>query len=140
MEAGLALQLPLGRLADAVSDLADLALAYAMKGDLDRAADQVERILALDRACTNTAIFPPFPPWVAARVLQARSDSRARLVLAWAAQVTQTFSASIDVPELRATFLALPFIADIRAATMRDVWPPFAPPSRAVPHAGGTPG
>jgi tetratricopeptide (TPR) repeat protein len=138
MEEGLAQQLPLGRLPDAVSDLADVALAYAMNGDLARAAEHVERILTIDRGWTNAAIFPPFPPWVAARVLHARGDKRAQPVLAWAAELTRDFSASIDVDELRASFLALPFVADVRAAVSGGVWPPFtsAPPRRR--HARGT--
>jgi DNA-binding SARP family transcriptional activator len=126
MEEGLAQQLPLGRLADAVSDLADVALAYAMNGDLARACEHVERILSIDRAWTNAAIFPPFPPWVAARVLHARGDARAGPILAWAAKLTRDFSASIDVPELAASFLALPLVTDIRSAVAHDVWPPFA--------------
>jgi predicted ATPase/DNA-binding SARP family transcriptional activator len=126
MEAGLAQQLPLGRLPDAVSDLADVALAHAMNGDLARAAEHVERILTIDRAWTNAAIFPPFPPWVAARVLRARGDGRAGPILGWAAELTRDFSNSIDVAELQASFLALPFVADIRAAAGADVWPAIA--------------
>jgi DNA-binding SARP family transcriptional activator len=138
MEEGLAQQLPLGRLPDAVSDLADVALGYAMNGDLARAAEHVERILTIDRSWTNAAIFPPFPPWVAARVLHARADKRAKPILTWAAELTRDFSASIDVDELQASFLALPFVADIRAAANADAWPPFATPPPRRRHARRT--
>ena len=138
MEAGLKQQLALSRLPDAVSDLADLALAHALNGDLRRASEHVEGILRIDRSWTKAAIFPPFPPWVAARVLHARGDDRARTALAWAVQLTNEFSASIDLPDLRATFLAMPFVRDIRAAAARDCWPAFAPATAAARHAGGT--
>jgi tetratricopeptide (TPR) repeat protein len=139
MEEGIALQLPLGRLPDIVSDLADAALGHAIHGDLDRAAEHVERILLIDRTWTNAAIFPPFPPWVAARVLHARGDARALPILAWAARLTRDYSASIDVPELAESFLALPFVADIAAAAAHDVWPPFTIPAGRRRHARRTP-
>jgi len=138
MEEALIQQLPLGRLPDAVSDLADLALAHAMNGDLARAAEHVERILSIDRAWTNAAIFPPFPPWVAARVLHARGDKRDRPTLLWAAELSRTFAASIDVAELQASFLALPFVADIRRAVTAGVWPPFATAGPRRRHARRT--
>jgi hypothetical protein len=125
MEEGLKLQLTLGRLPDAVSDLADLALAHAMTGDLTRAAAHIETILSIDRGWTDAAIFPPFPPWIAARVLHATGDGRTAATLAWAAALTREFSASIDVPELAASFLALPFVAELRVAAARDQWPAF---------------
>jgi tetratricopeptide (TPR) repeat protein len=123
MEEGLELQLSLGRLPDAVSDLADIALAHAMTGDLERASAHVETILGIDRTWTNAAIFPPFPPWIAARILHARSDERTASTLAWAGTLTRDFSSSIDVPELAASFLTLPFVAEIRAAATRGEWP-----------------
>jgi DNA-binding SARP family transcriptional activator/tetratricopeptide (TPR) repeat protein len=140
MEEGLAQQLQLGRLPDAVSDLADVALAHAMRGDLDRSGEHVERILLIDRAWTNAAIFPPFPPWVAARILHARGDKRAQPILAWAAQLARDFSASIDVPELAASFLALPFVADIGAAAAHDLWPALEIATARRRHASGTAG
>jgi tetratricopeptide (TPR) repeat protein len=125
MEEGLQFQLKLGRLPDAVSDLADIALAHAMTGDLERASAHIETILGIDRTWTNAAIFPPFPPWIAARILHARGDRRTAATLAWAVALTREFSASIDVPDLAASFLALPFVAEIRAAATSDVWPTF---------------
>ena len=85
--------------------LADVALAHAMTGDFERAAKHVETILSIDRSWTNAAIFPPFSPWIAARILHAKDDERTAATLAWAVTLTREFSASIDVPELAASFL-----------------------------------
>ncbi len=136
MEEGLQVQLSLGRLPDAVSDLADIALAHAMTGDLERAASHIETILGIDRTWTNAAIFPPFPPWIAARIMHARGDERTGATLAWADALVRDVAASIDVADLEASFLALPFVAEIRAATSRDEWPAFESASRR--HVRGT--
>lgn len=123
MTEGLSLQLTLGRLPDAVSDLSDAALAHAMLGELEKAMELVERILVIDRAWTASAIFPPYPAWVAARVLHMTGDSRAPAVLALASALASSFAASIDVPNLRASFEALPFVAEIRSAAVNGHWP-----------------
>jgi DNA-binding SARP family transcriptional activator/tetratricopeptide (TPR) repeat protein len=138
MEEALALQLPLGRLPDAVSDLADIALAHAMTGNLDRAAVHVDEILRIDRSWTNAAIFPPFVAWVAARILNAKGDRRTAATLAWAVALSGEFSASIDVPELAASFAALPFVAEIRTAAADGVWPAFGPLPAPRRHARRT--
>ena len=104
MDAGLAIQLPLGRLADAVSDLADAALARAMLDDLAGARSLCDRILALDPSWSDAAIFPPFPPVGRACVLHWSHDARAEEALALASRLATAFAASIDVPELRAHF------------------------------------
>ena len=123
MTEGLSLQLDLQRLPDAVSDLADAALTHVMRGDLESALELVERVLGIDRAWTQSAIYPPHPAWVSARVLHMAGDARAAAVLALASQLSASFSASIDVPELRASFEELPFMAEIRNAVMKGVWP-----------------
>lgn len=125
MQDGLSLQLALGRLPDAVSDLADAALAHFLRGNRESALELIDRILELDRAWTDAAIFPPYPPWVAARILHAAADGRAAEALAWASRLAASFAASIDVPELRACFEALPFVSEIRSAAERDIWPPL---------------
>jgi tetratricopeptide (TPR) repeat protein len=139
MGEGLQLQLGLDRLPNAISDLADIALAHAMAADLERAATHVETILAIDRSTTDAAIFPPYPPWIAARILNACGDERAAATLAWALALTENFSASIDLPDLAASFLALPFVADIRAAAARNAWPAFRPAAASRRYARRTP-
>ena len=123
MNEGLALQLELGRLPDAAGDLGDAALAHALRGDLRTAVDLVDRLLKIDRAWTQSAIFPPQPAWAAARVLHQAGDSRTSSTLALAARLADSFGSSIDVPELRASFEALPFVRQIGDAVKRDVWP-----------------
>ncbi|MBV9971708.1 MAG: AAA family ATPase [Candidatus Eremiobacteraeota bacterium] len=125
MDEGLSMQLRLGRLPDAISDLADAALANGMRGRLDAALPLVERILSIDRAWTDAAIFPPYPPWVAARILHAAGDPRAPNVLKWASKLAVSFAASIDLPDMRARFEALPFVEEIRRAISHDTWPPL---------------
>jgi tetratricopeptide (TPR) repeat protein len=132
MEAGLAIQLPLGRLADAVSDLADAALTRATLGDLPGAQALAEQILALDPSWSDAAIFPPFPAWVAACILHWSGDPRAGEVLTSALRLATAFAASIDVPELRARFESLPFVAAGRSAEAGR-WPPA--PARRTPGA-----
>jgi tetratricopeptide (TPR) repeat protein len=131
VEEGLAAQLELGRLPDAVSDLADAALTHAIRGNMKIARMHVDRILDLDHAWASAA----FPPWVAARVLHAAGDPRAFDVLASASKLASTFSASIDVPELRTCFDALPFIVELKSVCGGGAWPPFRTQLR---HGGGT--
>jgi tetratricopeptide (TPR) repeat protein len=123
MEEGLALQLELGRMPDAVSDLADAALAYTLRGDLDRALDCAEKILTVDRAWAQAAIFAPYPPWVVTCVLHWKGDPRAQTALSWAAELRTSTAASIDAPELRERFINLPFNLAIQEAVERGHWP-----------------
>lgn len=123
MERGIEAQVALGRLPDAVSDLADLALALAQSGAMDAALRRVDEVLAIDRAWTASAIFPPYPLWLAARVLHAAGDPRVAAVLDETAEITRRFVASIDAPDLRGTFEGLRFVEEIALAKERDCWP-----------------
>lgn len=137
MDEGLALQLELGRMPDAVSDLADAALAHAMYGDLRGARELANRILGINRSWTDAAIFPPFAPWTVACILHWSNDDRASEILAWASQLATSFAASIDAAELRTRFQALPFVAQIRKAESEHRWPPLprcgTPRARSIP-------
>lgn len=126
MEEGLAMQLELGRLPDAVSDLADAALAHAMNGDMERARAHVEKLLSLEESLSAGAIFPGFPLWVAARVLHAMGDGRAPGVLSRAQEMARTAASGVDNAELRASYEAIPFIAEMREADEGGVWPAFS--------------
>lgn len=133
MREGIELQVRLDRMADGVSDYADLALAHAMRGDLAAACEVVERVLALDRSWAERAIFPPYPVWVVARVLRAAGDARAPEILAWASHLARTVAASIDSNDLRARFEALPFVVEIARARDLGHWPEIAAVSYAAP-------
>jgi tetratricopeptide (TPR) repeat protein len=124
MNEGLAIQVALNRMVDAASDLADAALAYAMKGDLPAAIELAERVLALDRSWTNASIFPPYPLWIVACVLHWAGDGRAEEVRGWALELAESVAASIDVPELRASFASLPFFVAMRRVQGKRGWPP----------------
>jgi predicted ATPase/DNA-binding SARP family transcriptional activator len=131
MEEGLAIQVRLDRMSDAVSDLADIALAHAMNGDLAAARTRGEQVLAIDEAWTKSAVFPPYPLWIVACVLHWSDDSRADEVCAWSWRLATTFAQSIEAPELRASFEALPFFIAIEAVQEKRGWPPL--PSAARP-------
>ncbi len=124
MEEGLKIQVRLDRLSDAVSDLADIALAHAMNGDLAAARLRGEQVLAIDEAWTNSAVFPPYPLWIVACILHWSDDSRAEEVCGRSWRLATTFAQSIDVPELRARFEALPFFTAMRAVREKRGWPP----------------
>jgi DNA-binding SARP family transcriptional activator/predicted ATPase len=126
MEEGLALQLQLNRMADAVSDLADLALAYEMRGTGARARDLVEQILVIDTTWTNAAVFPPYPLWVVACILHAQGDARADGVRAWAWELASGLAASIADPAFRERFEALPFFTNLQPNADPHAWPTIA--------------
>ena len=123
MDEGLAIQVRLDRLSDAVSDLADNALAHAMNGDLVAARARGEQVLAIDEAWTKSAVFPPYPLWNVACILHWSGDPRADEVCDWAWRLATAFAESIDVPELRACFEALPFLTAMQAVREKRGWP-----------------
>ena len=132
MSEGLAAQLALNRMADAVSDLADAALAHALRGDLAAARDFSERIMAVEPSWTDAAIFPPYPLWIVACVLHWSGDDRARAAYAWASRLAQTVAGSISDPALRGHFEALPFYAAMRRVEGEHGWPPRPERARAA--------
>jgi DNA-binding SARP family transcriptional activator len=124
MHEGLAMQLALNRLADGVSDLADIALAYALRGDLATAQQFAERIMSVETASTASAIFPPYPLWIVACILHWQGDDRAASVSAAARELAGELAASIREPSLRAQFDALPFCVAMRRVEEANAWPP----------------
>ena len=131
MEEGLAMQLALNRMADGVSDLADIALAYALRGDLPAAQTFAERIIAIDTSWTDTAIFPPYPLWIVSCILHWSGDDRAPTIFDWARQLATTLAESIAEPDFRAHFEALPFYAAMQKIDGEEGWP-ARPPARTL--------
>ena len=123
MTEGLALQFELSRIASAVSDLADLALAYARAGAVATALDHAERILAIEAAAGSAAIYPAFPTWIAACIFHWFGDPRANDALETAAEIARTYARSIDDPELHGYFERLPFVVAIERALRDGTWP-----------------
>jgi predicted ATPase/DNA-binding SARP family transcriptional activator len=134
MEEGLAIAVRLDRLSDAVGDLADIALAHAMSGDLAAACARSEQVLTIDEAWTKSAVFPPYPLWVVACVLHWSDDERANEVCARSWRLSTTFAQSIEAPELRGCFEALPFFVGARAVLEERRWP-AAPQAVRTAHA-----
>ncbi len=120
MDEGIALQTSVGRMPDAASDLVDAALAHALNGEDEAAKALIDRFLSLDHGASEAAVFPPYPWWIAARVLAAFGDARGAGTLAQAAKVARSSLAAIDDDELRNYFEALPFFASIRRAQHGD--------------------
>ena len=72
----------------------------------------------------TSTLFPPNPPWIAACIFHWSGDeARARQVLEWASELAKSYLSSIDVPELRVHFEALPFFAAIAEAKDAGRWP-----------------
>ncbi len=124
MEEAFEIDRGLGRLPNA-GDLADAALAYAMRNDFATATALAQEIMACDRARIATSAFPPIAPWIAACIFHWNDDGeRASGALQLASELASTMADSIDVPELRQTFVALPFNRAIAATLRYDRWPP----------------
>ncbi len=123
MERGYALEQELGQ--KLVGNLAEAALARVKHGELHVAAEMAEQIMAADRARFEAAFFPPLSPWTAACVFHWSGDqeAQAQSALQLAYELSTSIAASIDVPELRAHFDALPFNKAIAVAVNEGIWP-----------------
>ena len=123
MERGFAMERELGQ--KLVGNLAEAAVARVKRGELHVAAEMAEQIMAADRARFEAAFFPPYSPWTAACIFHWSGDQAAQeqTALALAFELYESIAASIDVPELRAHFEALPFNRAILAAKAEGVWP-----------------
>ena len=123
MHEGLALERELGR-PPLLGNVADAALAYVMHGELGVAVPLAEHILNSDRALSSRSMFPPYPPWIAACVFHwDGNEERAQQSLESASELARSIATSIDVPELREHFEALPFFAEIAEAKDAGRWP-----------------
>ena len=129
MEQGLAMQLALNRMSDAAGDLADVAIAYARRGDLVKARDLAEQILAIDASSLESAIFPPYPLWVVACIFRWTDDDRAAGIHTTAWQLAQTHAEKISEPQLRASFERLPFVVEMAAVDGAKGWPASPAPA-----------
>jgi predicted ATPase/DNA-binding SARP family transcriptional activator len=135
MDEGLAMQLALNRMPDAVSDLADAALAYAMRGDLAAARQFADRVMDVETSWTEAAIFPPYPLWIVACVFHWSGDERAPVAYTWARQLALEQAGSIADAALRAHFEALPFYTAMQRVDGTHGWPVLPAAARGT-HAG----
>ena len=124
MEAGLAIARTLQRPSDLLSDLADLALGYARKGDLPAAQRVVAEISDAGDDTAESALWPQYHSWVAARVLRlAGEPDRAASFLDRARGTVRKAAAAMTDADARERFLALRLNRDIAQADEHDQWP-----------------
>lgn len=117
MEAGLAIRRELGQAAELGADLCDLTVAYLRAGRLEDARLAAQELLELHAAAAEAMMHPQYVLWAAAQTYEALGETqRAQELLTQAHRTLQERANAIPDPESRATFLALPFNRQIRAA------------------------
>lgn len=124
MREGLELQDTVSRPADQVNDLADMALAYLMKGDLERARGTADRMLAAAEESTDAAFWPQVLFWTGARVYRAcgkrkRTSELLERARAYVVKVGET----LGDPATREQYNRLPVNQQIFAACDHADWP-----------------
>jgi DNA-binding SARP family transcriptional activator/tetratricopeptide (TPR) repeat protein len=124
MQAGLELQDTVSRPADQVNDLADMALAYLMKGDLEDARRTTDRMLAAAEESTDAAFWPQVLFWTGARVYRAcgkkkRTSELLERARAYAVKVAEV----LHDPSTREHYTRLPVNQQIFAAWDHAEWP-----------------
>jgi DNA-binding SARP family transcriptional activator/tetratricopeptide (TPR) repeat protein len=127
MQAGLAIAKALHRPSDLLTDLADLALAYVLKGELAAAQQIVAEITAAGDDVAESALWPQYHNWVAARVCRlAGDDERTASFLDRARGIVEKATAAMANADARERFLALPVNRDIAQAYELGQWPDHA--------------
>ncbi len=125
MDEALALQREIGDMSEAGADLVDAALGRIMNGDVDVAMSLVEEALSLKWSC-DEGPFPEYRFWICARIFHwAGERNRAKVALELASEITKSVADSIDDPDLRAHFEAVPFNVAIVEAKEAGRWPPL---------------
>jgi DNA-binding SARP family transcriptional activator len=124
MKEALSLQDTLSRPADQVNDLADMALAYLMKGDKEEARRTADRMLAAAAESTDAAFWPQVLFWTAARVYHAcGKKKRAGELLKQARDYALKVGGSLADPATRERYYLLPVNRRILAAYDTGEWP-----------------
>jgi hypothetical protein len=107
-----------------LTDLADLALAYLMKGDLADAQRLVAEIEPIGEDVAEGALWPQYHYWVAARVYRVAGDAKhATALLDHARSIVRRTAATITNTGSRERFLDLPVNRAIADAAEHDRWP-----------------
>jgi len=124
MQEALELQDTVSRPADQVNDLADMALAYLMKGDLDAARQTADRLLTAAEESTDAAFWPQVLFWTGARVYRSCGNhKRARELLQRAREYAVKIGTALADPASREQYYRLPVNQQIFAASDRSEWP-----------------
>jgi tetratricopeptide (TPR) repeat protein len=123
MRRGLEIQETLHRPADLVNDLSDMALAYLMKGDVEKAKATADRMLDAAEESTDASLWPQSLFWSAARVYRACSKKRrATELLHRARDYAAKIEKTIREPEIRERYGELRVNREIREACEREDW------------------
>jgi tetratricopeptide (TPR) repeat protein len=124
MRAGLLLQDTLSRPADQVNDLADMALTYLMKGELEHARRTADQMLAAADESTDAAFWPQALFWTGARVYRAcGKKKRTSELLDRARDYAMKVGATLQDLSTREQYDRLPVNQQIFAAYDRAEWP-----------------
>jgi DNA-binding SARP family transcriptional activator len=127
MQLGLTRQLETGRVSDRANDLADLALAYHLKGDSTAACEAIGEMLTSVDGASDLSLWPQNLYWIAARVYRGagRDDEWPRL-LETAHRIMNERASVLSDPAERTAFFALPLNREIDDASAGRGWPDHA--------------
>ena len=110
MQAGLTIHRTLGQQAEVGTDLCDLAAAQLAAGDPDAAERTGAEMLTLYQQSPDDMVHPQYMLWVAGQIQAALGHTEQASELRRAARTAlQSKAGAISAPELRASFLELPF-------------------------------
>jgi tetratricopeptide (TPR) repeat protein len=125
MRLGLCRQLETGRVSDRVSDLADLALAYLLKGELATACATVDEVLpSAQGEAADVSLWPQNLYWIAARVYRAAGrDAEWPAALTSAHTMMHERATPLTDQGEREAFFALPLNREIEDAFTGKGWP-----------------
>jgi len=124
MRLGLSRQLETGRVSDRVNDLADLALAYFLNGEISAACEAVQEVLAAVQGAADVSLWPQNLYWIAARVYRgAGRDAEWPGLLELGHAILHERAAALSDAGERDAFFALPLNSEIEDAFARKLWP-----------------
>ncbi len=103
--------------------LADLAIWQAALGNLERAREYAQRMLASEETFLRSTEWPQYCYWAAAQVFRLLGDrATAARMLKQAKQIMESTAQELD-PEDREHFLGIAWHRDIAEAVRYDAWP-----------------
>ncbi|HET6274435.1 MAG TPA: hypothetical protein VFE16_00685 [Candidatus Cybelea sp.] len=103
--------------------LADLAVWHAALGNLGKARDYAQRMLAGEESFVRSTEWPEYCYWAAAQVFRLHGDTQAAArMLERAHRIMETTAQELE-GEDRERFLSIAWHRDIEAAARRNLWP-----------------
>jgi tetratricopeptide (TPR) repeat protein len=125
MRLGLSRQLETGRISDRVNDLADLALAYFLNGELPAAVAAIgEVISAAQGTAADVSLWPQNLYWIAARIYRAAGrDAEWPALLTSARTIMNERAEALADQGERGAFFELPLNREIEDAYNGKDWP-----------------